>query len=129
MEHGGSLGLSSKNLETMFGGEDAQVAMRVKHYPKCPQADQVLGLSPHSDAPILIVHLQDEVEGLQVKKDGTWWTVKPIPGALFVNMGDMMEGLKSIISFIYMCIRIFRYLIWIGNNLMSFMCLALSYVI
>ena len=98
-----SLGLSSKHLETIFGGEDAQVVMRVNHYPRCPQADQVLGLSPHSDAPILTVLLQDVVEGLQVKKDGTWWTIKPIPGALFVNMGDMMEVRVQIHFFFYLC--------------------------
>ena len=99
-----SLGLSSKNLETLFGGEDAQVVMRVNHYPRCPQADQVLGLSPHSDGPILTVLLQDVVEGLQVKKDGTWCTIKPIPGALFVNMGDMMEVRVQIHFFFYICV-------------------------
>ena len=103
-----SLGLSSKHLKTMFGGEDTQVVMRVNYYPRCPQADQVLGLSPHSDGPILTVLLQDVVEGLQVKKDGTWWTIKPIPGALFVNMGDMME-VRIQIHFVF-CICALGYL-------------------
>ncbi|MCO5552077.1 hypothetical protein L7F22_005587 [Adiantum nelumboides] len=85
------LGLSSTHLEEAFGDEDAQVVLRVNHYPCCHQPDLVMGLSPHSDGSAMTVLLHDEVEGLQVKKDGGWWTVKPIPGALIVNMGDMMQ--------------------------------------
>jgi flavonol synthase len=94
-----SLGLPSKQLETAFGGDDAQVILRVNHYPRCPQVDRVLGLSPHSDGSAITVLLDDDnVQGLQVKKDGTWWAVKAAPGALLVNMGDMMQvrGLNQI---------------------------------
>ncbi|KAI5072577.1 hypothetical protein GOP47_0012683 [Adiantum capillus-veneris] len=86
-----SLGLDFSHLEEAFGGDEAQVVLRVNHYPRCQQPDLVMGLSPHSDGSAITVLLHDEVEGLQVKKDGLWWTVKPIPGALIVNMGDMMQ--------------------------------------
>ncbi|XP_070051556.1 protein SRG1-like isoform X4 [Nicotiana tomentosiformis] len=33
----------------------------------------------------------NETEGLQVRKDGIWVPVKPLPNALIVNIGDMME--------------------------------------
>eukprot|EP00250_Pteridium_aquilinum_P005379 c15483_g1_i1 orf=84-1124(+) len=86
-----SMGLNLSHLEHTFGGEKAQVVIRVNHYPRCQQPDLVMGLSPHSDGSAVTVLLHDEVEGLQVKKDGCWWTVKPMPGALIVNMGDMMQ--------------------------------------
>ncbi|KAH7352749.1 hypothetical protein KP509_19G061500 [Ceratopteris richardii] len=85
------LGLESSRLEEAFGGDEAQVVLRVNHYPRCQQPDLVMGLSPHSDGSAMTVLLHDEVEGLQVKKDDAWWMVKPIPGALIVNMGDMMQ--------------------------------------
>ncbi|KAK9144429.1 hypothetical protein Sjap_004332 [Stephania japonica] len=31
------------------------------------------------------------VEGLQIKKNGTWVPVKPVPGAFIVNIGDAIE--------------------------------------
>ncbi|KAI5071453.1 hypothetical protein GOP47_0013704 [Adiantum capillus-veneris] len=86
-----SLGLDSSALTEAFGGDASQVILRVNHYPRCQQPDLVLGLRPHSDGSAVTVLLHDEVEGLQVKKDGLWWTVKPLPNALIVNMGDMME--------------------------------------
>lgn len=86
-----SLGLDSSHLEEALGGDEAQVVLRVNHYPRCQQPDLVMGLSAHSDGSAMTVLLHDEVEGLEVKKDGLWWTVKPIPGALIVNMGDMMQ--------------------------------------
>ncbi|MCO5552078.1 hypothetical protein L7F22_005588 [Adiantum nelumboides] len=83
--------LDSSFLEEAVGGEDSQVVLRVNHYPRCQQPDLVLGLRPHSDGSAITLLLHDEVEGLQVKKDGVWWAVKPIPDALIVNIGDMMQ--------------------------------------
>jgi len=31
------------------------------------------------------------VEGLQIKKDGTWISVKPLPNAFIVSIGDVLE--------------------------------------
>ncbi|CAA7051383.1 unnamed protein product [Microthlaspi erraticum] len=33
----------------------------------------------------------NEVEGLQIKKDGKWVSVKPLPNAFIVNVGDVLE--------------------------------------
>lgn len=74
--------------------------IRLNHYPvhdplngqdvnKLPVAD--LGVHHHSDAGALTVLLQDDVGGLQVFRDGFWHDVVPIPGALVVNTGDMMQ--------------------------------------
>jgi len=49
-----------------------------------------LGISRHTDAGGLTVLLQDAVSGLQVYRDG-WQEVRPHPGAMTVNVGDMLQ--------------------------------------
>ncbi|CAF2131314.1 unnamed protein product [Brassica napus] len=78
-------------LEELFDDELGQ-KMKMNYYPPCPEPDQVIGVTPHSDATGLSILLQvNEVEGLQIKKDGKWVTVKPLPNAFVVNIGDMLE--------------------------------------
>ncbi|CAB4284549.1 unnamed protein product [Prunus armeniaca] len=49
-------------------------------------------LSPHSDASTITILMQeDNVTGLQIRKEGEWVPVKPIPNALVVNVGDAIE--------------------------------------
>jgi len=50
-----------------------------------------LGIHHHTDAGALTVLLQDDVGGLQVYKDGYWHNIPPVPGAIVVNTGDMMQ--------------------------------------
>ncbi|GLJ27814.1 hypothetical protein SUGI_0545880 [Cryptomeria japonica] len=70
--------------------------MRMNYYPPCPRPDLVLGVSPHSDTGCLTVLLQDdETVGLQICKDGEWVPVQPIPGALVINIGDMLEVISN----------------------------------
>ncbi|WZY85611.1 hypothetical protein YC2023_031995 [Brassica napus] len=78
-------------LEELFDDELGQ-KMRMNYYPPCPEPDLVIGVTPHSDATGLTILLQvNEVEGLQIKKDGKWVPVKPLPNAFIVNIGDMLE--------------------------------------
>ncbi|KAI3865585.1 hypothetical protein MKX03_036855 [Papaver bracteatum] len=89
-----ALNMDSNEMEGLFN--DCLQSMRLNYYPPCPKSKQVIGLSPHSDADALSIVLQlNETEGLQIRKDGKWVTVKPIPGALIVNLGDMMEILSN----------------------------------
>eukprot|EP00252_Welwitschia_mirabilis_P002982 TRINITY_DN1299_c0_g1_i8.p1 TRINITY_DN1299_c0_g1~~TRINITY_DN1299_c0_g1_i8.p1 ORF type:complete len:412 (-),score=83.57 TRINITY_DN1299_c0_g1_i8:535-1770(-) len=70
--------------------------MRINYYPPCPRPDQALGLSPHSDADYLTVLLQDnEVPGLQIKKNDRWLLVQPLQDALTVNVGDYIEVMSN----------------------------------
>lgn len=52
----------------------------------------MIGLTPHSDAVGLTLLFEiNEVESLQIRKDGNWISVKPVPNAFVVNVGDILE--------------------------------------
>ncbi|ONK56020.1 uncharacterized protein A4U43_C10F3310 [Asparagus officinalis] len=86
---GKNLGLEHDQLINVF--KETQ-SLRTNYYPPCPNPEKVLGLSPHSDAVGLTLLLQvSEVQGLQIRKNGGWISVKPIPGAFVVNIGDLLE--------------------------------------
>lgn len=87
-----NLGLEGDELQNAFGGEEIGGCLRVNFYPKCPQPDLTLGLSPHSDPGGMTLLLPDEnVAGLQVRKDDNWITVKPVSNAFIVNIGDQIQ--------------------------------------
>ncbi|CAA7060229.1 unnamed protein product [Microthlaspi erraticum] len=86
-----ALNITPEEMEKFFD-DDLVQRLRMNYYPPCPQPDQVIGLTPHSDTTGLTILLQvNEVEGLQIKKDGKWLPVKPLPNAFVVNVGDMIE--------------------------------------
>ncbi|KAH7553847.1 hypothetical protein JRO89_XS12G0065500 [Xanthoceras sorbifolium] len=90
-----NLGLGEDQLPDAFGGENIGACLRVNFYPKCPQPDLTLGLSPHSDPGGLTLLLPDEnVAGLQVRRANNWITVKPIPNAFIVNIGDQIQSVE-----------------------------------
>ncbi|KAF8029098.1 hypothetical protein BT93_E1692 [Corymbia citriodora subsp. variegata] len=87
---GKALGMEAKDLEGMF--EDGLQQMRMNYYPPCPQPELVIGLNSHSDGDAITILLQvNEMEGLQIRKDGKWVPVKPLPGAFIINVGDIVE--------------------------------------
>ena len=69
-----------------FPIKDPMAGSSVEHQPV---AD--LGIHHHTDAGALTVLLQDDVGGLQVYKDGCWHNIPPVPGAIVINTGDMMQ--------------------------------------
>lgn len=88
-----NLGLEEDFLLNSFGGEEnVGACLRVNYYPKCPQPDLTLGLSPHSDPGGMTILLPDEnVAGLQVRRNDSWVTVKPAPNAFIINIGDQIQ--------------------------------------
>lgn len=94
-----NLGLEEDHLQNAFGGDDVGACLRVNYYPKCPQPDLTLGISPHSDPGGMTILLpDDDVSGLQVRKGEHWVTVEPIPDALIVNLGDQIQVHVSLSS-------------------------------
>ena len=64
--------------------------MSIGHYPPCPDPSLTLGLPKHSDINLITLLLQ-EMEGLQVLKDGQWLAIKPLPNAFVVNIGHTLQ--------------------------------------
>ncbi|RWR79418.1 protein SRG1 [Cinnamomum micranthum f. kanehirae] len=81
--------MDKSSLEELHG--ELMQIIRNNYYPICPRPDLVLGLSPHSDSNSITILLQDEVTGLQIRHDGGWVPITPMPNALLVNIGDCIE--------------------------------------
>jgi gibberellin 2-oxidase len=73
------------------GCDETTCFLRLNRYPPCPVSPDAFGLVPHTDSDFLTVLCQDHVGGLQLMKGARWVAVKPIPGALIVNIGDLFQ--------------------------------------
>ncbi|BAF27204.1 Os10g0558900, partial [Oryza sativa Japonica Group] len=92
--HAKAVGVEPKSLLSVFEGQAR--GLRMNYYPPCLKADKVLGLSPHTDPGGLTLLLQvNDVQGLQINKDGKWFSVNALNGALIVNIGDTLEILSN----------------------------------
>jgi len=97
-----ALGEDPNHLRGHFGPDHTSF-VRLNYYPTSDPlteeeaaADDVtplgdMALHHHTDAGAMTLLLQDQVGGLQVLVDETWIDVEPIPGAIVVNFGDMMQ--------------------------------------
>jgi isopenicillin N synthase-like dioxygenase len=91
-----SFGAPNGKLHDAFSPDHTSF-LRLNHYPVAdPLGDRAsdvadLGIHHHSDAGALTLLLQDNVSGLQVYRQGAWYDVMPVLGALVVNIGDMVQ--------------------------------------
>ncbi|KAB2059592.1 hypothetical protein ES319_A11G316200v1 [Gossypium barbadense] len=77
--------------------------VNMNFYPTCPNLEFTVGVGRHSDMGTLTVLLQDRIGGLYVKieedmkygKKGEWVEIPPTPGALVINVGDMLQVLSN----------------------------------
>ncbi len=80
---------------------DPTVLFRIFHYPPGGQMANDLtadewGVGEHTDYGLLTLLAQDRHGGLQVKGlDASWIDVRPEPGVLICNLGDMLERLTA----------------------------------
>ncbi|KAB2090559.1 hypothetical protein ES319_A03G131400v1 [Gossypium barbadense] len=73
---------------------DARV-MVGHYYPCCPQPDLTVGIASHTDPGVLTLLLQDHTGGLQIKHEGEWVDVKPVHGALVINIADILQIMSN----------------------------------
>ncbi|CAD6228868.1 unnamed protein product [Miscanthus lutarioriparius] len=88
-----SLGVERGYYREFF--EDSRSIMRCNYYPPCPEPERTLGTGPHCDPTALTILLQDDVGGLEVLVDGEWRPVRPVPGAMVINIGDTFMALSN----------------------------------
>ncbi|CAN1151735.1 1-aminocyclopropane-1-carboxylate oxidase homolog 1 [Linum perenne] len=88
-----ALGLESNYLKEIDCVEAMGYAYH--YYPPCPQPELALGCVHHTDIDFLTVILQDQVGGLQVLRHNSWIDVPYVPGALVVNIGDMLQLISN----------------------------------
>nr|ALG05126.1 2-oxoglutarate-dependent dioxygenase [Sinopodophyllum hexandrum] len=87
------LGLETDGLKKLTCLEGK--LMVCHYYPHCPQPDRTVGIASHMDPGVLTVLVQDQIGGLQVKHGEEWVDVKPIPGALVINIGDLLQMISN----------------------------------
>ena len=87
-----ALGLPEDHFAELFEGTPAWMAKLV-HYVGGDGGAGGQGVGSHADYGFVTLLLQDEVGGLEVLPRGRseWVPVEPIPGALVVNLGEMLE--------------------------------------
>ncbi|XP_039144407.1 1-aminocyclopropane-1-carboxylate oxidase homolog 3-like [Dioscorea cayenensis subsp. rotundata] len=92
------LGVGVGRMEEMTCLEGRLMACH--YYPPCPEPDQTMGTAVHTDPCALTLLVEDQVGGLQVKQEGEdgeefWVDVKPVPGALVINVGDLLQIMSN----------------------------------
>ncbi|CAM8918204.1 unnamed protein product [Rhodiola kirilowii] len=65
------------------------------YYPACPEPELAMGTLTHRDSGVLAVVLQDQISGLQVEYENRWFDITPVPGALIVNIGDLLQLMSN----------------------------------
>ena len=80
------------------------------YYPPCPEPElTIMGTTKHSDPEFLTLLLQDHVGGLQIQYQNHWIDVPPVPGALVVNIGDLLQA-NSVFVCLFISLLTVKYL-------------------
>lgn len=89
------LGLAEDWFEPVASGGNS--VLRLLHYPPVSNApDGAIRAGAHEDINLITLLLGAEEAGLELlSSDGTWLTVDPPPGALVINIGDMLQRLTN----------------------------------
>ena len=86
-------GVFTKGHSRQLGGQNGST-LRVVHYPPLPEPvpTGAVRCATHSDWGSVTLLLQDDCGGLEVlSRSGGWVPAPPVPGAVLLNVGDLME--------------------------------------
>jgi len=88
-----SLQLPEDHFDEPFADAPAWMGKLVHYVGGVVEAAGDQGVGSHADYGFVTLLLQDDVGGLEVLPPGAsaWAAVEPIPGALVVNLGEMLE--------------------------------------
>lgn len=84
-----SLRLPANFLKESKG--DGIEAFKVLCYPQARSEEEEVGARAHQDSSCITIVGEDGSGGYQVLKDGKWVDIKPIKGALVINLGDILQ--------------------------------------
>ncbi|CAN6442094.1 unnamed protein product [Victoria cruziana] len=91
-----SLGLNKNDVKWARNGfESMHGVLQLNYYPLCPQPSTAMGLAAHTDSSLLTLLHQTSTQGLQIMKEGRWVNVPPVPGAIVINVGDLLHILSN----------------------------------
>lgn len=76
---------------------DGNSVLRLLHYPPVADAPEgAIRAGAHEDINLITLLLGAEESGLELRaRDGAWIEVAPPPGALVINIGDMLQRLTN----------------------------------
>jgi isopenicillin N synthase-like dioxygenase len=87
------LGLGANHFHELFG-EQPQSLVKLISYPPTPAGEA--GVNAHHDTGFITLLAQHGVSGLQAQNpDGDWIDIPPRPGALVVNLGEMLQAMTG----------------------------------
>jgi len=88
------LGLAGDLLESAT--RNGNSVLRLLRYPPADFTGPSLRAGPHEDINAITLLLGAEEAGLEIQaRDGTWLAISPPPGAVVVNIGDMLARLTN----------------------------------
>jgi isopenicillin N synthase-like dioxygenase len=91
---GAYLGLTAGFLEQAVRGGNS--ILRLLHYPPSEFEGAAVRAGPHEDINAITLLLGADEAGLELlNRDGSWLPVNPPPGAVVVNIGDMLARLTN----------------------------------
>ncbi|XP_022850798.1 flavonol synthase/flavanone 3-hydroxylase-like isoform X2 [Olea europaea var. sylvestris] len=97
------LGLPPNFLKEFNNDRSWDFMVALRYFPATGTENN--GLSEHEDGNCVTFVIQDEVGGLEVRKDGEWIPVIPAEGSVVVNIGDVIQVHNLKTGFIFRRMR------------------------